>query len=123
MQHTTVLPKTKSGKHLPTAAKSVDRKSHATYAVDEINTYIAIRDELLAEAEKLRTHRKLDCVCIANDFVETCLKPARSPYEAQCLAEADAVRERKRCQTVKVRIAELRKNAIHPGPHPWASAG
>jgi hypothetical protein len=116
MQHTTVLPKTKSGKHLPTAAKSVDRKSHTIYAVDEINTYIAIRDELLAEAEELRTHKKLDCVCIANDFVETCLKPARPPYEAQCLPEADAVRERKRCQAVKVRIAELRKNAIHPGP-------
>ena len=122
MQHTTVLPKTKSGKHLPASAKSVDRKSHATYAVDEINTYIAIRDELLAEAEELRTHRNLDCVCIANDFVETCLKPAQSPYEAQCLPEADAVRERKRCAAVKVRVVELRKNAIHPCSQTSASA-
>jgi hypothetical protein len=111
MQHATVLPKTESGKHLPDAAKSVDRKSHSNYAVDEINAYIAIRDELLAEAEELKTHKKLDCVCIANDFVETCLKPARPPYEAQCLPEPDAVRERKRCEAVRIRIAELRKNA------------
>jgi hypothetical protein len=117
MQHTTVLPKTKSGKQVPKSAKSVDQKSHSNYAADEINTYIAIRDELLAEAEELRTCVKLDSVAIANNFVETCLKPARSPYEAQCLPEADALRERKRCEAVKMRIAELRQSAIHPCPH------
>jgi hypothetical protein len=117
MQHTTVLPKTKSRKRLPTSPKSVDRKVHSKAAVDEINTYIAIRDELLAEAEELRTCVKLDSVAIANEFVETCLQPARSPYEAQCLPEADALRERKRCEDVKVRIAELRQSPIHPCPH------
>jgi hypothetical protein len=117
MQHTTVPPKTKSGKRLPTSPKSVDRKSHSKFAADEINTYIAIRDELLAEAEELRTCVKLDSVAIANEFVETCLKLARSPYEAQCLPEADALRERQRCEAVRMRIAELRQSAIHPCPH------
>jgi hypothetical protein len=91
----------------------VEAKSASKSAIDEINTYIAIRDELLAEAEELKTCGKLDSVLIANEFVETCLKPARPPYEAQCLPEADAVRERKRCEAVKARIAELRKNATH----------
>jgi hypothetical protein len=53
------------------------------------------------------TRARLDRLTIANEFVETCLRPARSPYEAQCLAEIDAIRERKRCASVKVRIAEL----------------
>jgi len=81
---------------------------NSKYIVDEINAYIAIRDGLMVEAEQMRTHAKLDSVMVANDFVEVCLKPARPAYKAQHLPEADAVRERKRCQTVKVRVAELR---------------
>jgi hypothetical protein len=77
-------------------------------AVEEINAYIAIRDSLLAEAEELRTRAKLDSVCVATEYVGTWLKPARPPYEAQCLPEADAVRERKRCDAVKARISKLR---------------
>ncbi len=79
----------------------------ATYALTEINAYIAIRDELLAEAEKLRTRAKLDSVMIANDFVSGCLTPARKLYSAQSLPERDAVRERTRCAAVKNRVAEL----------------
>ena len=77
------------------------------HVIDEINAYIAIRDELLAEAEQIMTRAKIDSVTVANDFVATCLKPARPPYQAQCLAETDAVRESKRCETVKARIREL----------------
>jgi hypothetical protein len=77
------------------------------HVVDEINAYIAIRDELLAEAEQIMTRAKIDSVTVANDFVATCLKPARPPYQAQCLPETDAVRERRRCETVKARIREL----------------
>ena len=78
-----------------------------TYAISEINAYIAIRDELLAEAEQLRTRAKLDCVLIANDFVAGCLRPARKLYAAQSLPERDAVRERTRCAAVKNRVVEL----------------
>jgi hypothetical protein len=81
---------------------------NSKYIVDEINAYIAIRDGLMVEAEQMRTRAKLDSVMIANDFVEVCLKPARPAYKAQHLPEADAVRERKRCQAVKARVAELR---------------
>ena len=83
----------------------------SAYSVAEINAYIAIRDQLLNEAEKLHSTAKLASTALANDFVEGCLRPARSPYEVQCLHEADATRERKRCEAVRVRIEELRKSA------------
>src|SRR5438445_1797270 len=80
----------------------------SAYSVAEINAYIAIRDQLLAEAEELRTAAKLASTGLANDFVQGCLQPVRSPYEAQCLPETDAVRERKRCEAIRDRIAQLR---------------
>jgi hypothetical protein len=83
-------------------------ESSSQQAVEEINAYITVRDVLLVEAEEVTTRGRLDRLTIANEFVETCLRPARSPYEAQCLAETDAIRKRKRCASVKVRIAELR---------------
>jgi hypothetical protein len=96
------------------AAKLVKRSSSGDdtrHAIAEINAYIAIRDALLAEAEQMRTRAKLDSVIVANDYVETCLQPARAPYQAQFLPEAAAIRERKRCALVKTRIAELREQA------------
>ena len=83
----------------------------SAYSIAEINAYIAIRDQLLDEAEKLHSSTKLASTQLANDFVEGCLKPSRSPYEAQCLPEPDAVRERQRCEAVRARIEELRGSA------------
>ena len=83
----------------------------SAYSVAEINAYIAIRDQLLDEAEQVHTTAKLASTALANDFVDGCLKPGRTPYEAQCLSEEDAVRERKRCKAVRDRIAELRDSA------------
>ena len=83
----------------------------SAYSVAEINAYIAIRDQLLAEAEELRTATKLASTGLANDFVQGCLEPARSPYQAQCLPEDDAIRERKRCKVVRDRLAQLRDGA------------
>jgi hypothetical protein len=101
------------------AAKPESRRSATTlspafgsaYTVAEINAYIAIRDQLLAEAEEIRTASKLASTGLANDFVLGCLQPARSPYEAQFLPETDAVRERTRCEAVRNRIAQLRNAA------------
>ena len=101
------------------ATKPESRRSTTTlsptfgsaYSVTEINAYIAIRDQLLAEAEEIRTTAKISSTALANDFVLGCLKPMRSPYEAQCLAETDAVRERERCEAVRNRIAQLRNAA------------
>lgn len=84
----------------------------SAYSIAEINAYIAIRDQLLAEAEKQGTTAKLASTALANDFVEGCLKPARSPYEAQCLPEAEAIRERKRCEAVRARLAQLRRDVV-----------
>ena len=95
------LPEKTSEKPQQRSTKAVDSQ----YAVDEINAYIAIRDNLLAEATA--TSRNLRRLSLANDFVQSCLKPARSPYETQYLPERDADRERKRCAAVKIRIAEL----------------
>jgi hypothetical protein len=89
-------------------SKSVDRKIGSKQAIEEIKASIAIRDSLLSEAEEVTTNATLQRALIANEFVERCLKPARPPYEAQYLPEADAVPERKRCEAVKRRIAQLR---------------
>ena len=90
------------------SATTLSPKFGSAYTVAEINAYIAIRDQLLAEAEELRTAAKLASTRLANDFVLGCLQPARSPYDAQFLPETDAVRERKRCEAVRDRIAQLR---------------
>jgi hypothetical protein len=77
------------------------------HAIDEINAYIAIRDNLLSEAEATTTNAILRRLSLTNDFVQSCLKQAHSPYEAQSLPESDAARERERCEAVKKRIAQL----------------
>jgi hypothetical protein len=83
------------------------RKPEPKYATEEIEAYIAIRDGLLAEAEKKPNCELLRRVATANDFVHHCLKPAQSPYEGQFLPEVDAMRERQRCERAKARIAQL----------------
>jgi hypothetical protein len=103
----TVLPAFKPGQSLPKTA-APDQFRMSSYIADEINAYVAIRDISLAEAEKITTPVNLERVRIANEFVENCLKPARPPYEAQHLPAADAVRERMRCEAVKIRLALLR---------------
>jgi hypothetical protein len=94
----------------PRISKPAECKD-SSYAISEINALISVRDNLLSDAEKTKTTDELDRVAMANEVVQDCLKPARSPYEAQCLPESDAVRERKRCQAVRDRIAELRTQA------------
>lgn len=88
-------------------AKQREGKATVNHAAGEINAYTAIRDGLLAIAEKVTTRGTLDSLSIANEFVENCLFAARSPYEAQSLPEADAARERNRCLAVRARIAAL----------------
>jgi hypothetical protein len=77
-------------------------------ARDEINAFISIRNILLAEAEKSPTIKAIESAEMANDLVVDCLQNSRSPYEAQCLQQADAMRERKVCCEAKQRIAQLR---------------
>jgi hypothetical protein len=102
----TTLPEAISEKLQRRSTKAIDPVA-SQYAVDEINTYITIRDNLLAEAEATTTSVNVRRLSLANDFVRSCLRPAQSPYKAQYLPECDADRERKRCAAVKIRIAEL----------------
>ena len=83
----------------------------ATAASPEIDSYLAARDLLLREADANPTEANLRRASAANEFAETCLRPARSPYQAQALPEAEAARERLRCNSVKVRLAQLRIRA------------
>jgi len=99
-------------RNLRKRAIGTDGERDLKHAVEEINAYIAIRDILLTQAEETTTSANLRSVTVANELVETCLRPARPPYEAQCLRESDAVRERERCASVKLRIAELRQCVI-----------
>src|SRR5438132_12942418 len=104
IRSTTPAPKPESRRSGPTLSPTFG----SAYTVAEINAYIAIRDQLLADAEDLRTASKIASTVLANDFVQGCLQPARSPYDAQYLPETDAVRERKSCEPVRHRIAQHR---------------
>ena len=86
--------------------------ANSEYVIGEINAFIAIRDELLAEAEEAKTESKLHSLIVANNFVETCLTPVRSPYDMQFLPETDAKRERKRCEQIKRRVENLRNQIV-----------
>lgn len=74
----------------------------------EIHAYIAARDIALAEAERDASDLTLNRAFLANQMVEMCLKPARSPYRAQALPATEAGRERRRCQATSARLAQLR---------------
>jgi hypothetical protein len=95
----------------PTNSESISLDSagsNPSPAISEIHAYLAARNLVLREAEENTTELNLRRAMSANDFAENCLRPARSPYEAQALPEVEAARERQHCQAVKVRLAELR---------------
>jgi hypothetical protein len=92
---------------IPVTQEPTDQ-TDSKYAVDEIHAYIAIRDNLLAQAEIDVNGAILKRVRLANDLVESCLKTAGTPYQTQNLGETDATRERQRCKAVRNRVAELR---------------
>ncbi len=74
----------------------------------EIHSYLAARDLLLREVDANPTAANLRRAWAANEFAESCLRPAHSPYQAQSLPEAEATRERMRCSAVKMRLNQLR---------------
>ena len=74
----------------------------------EIYSFIAARNLLLHETEKNPTELNLSRAEAANRYVESCLRPMASPYQAQSLSETEAARERQRCLTVRALLCELR---------------
>src|ERR687893_452282 len=99
-----VRPTFKREKRQP-ATWSSTRHAMSTYIADEIQAYATIRDLALAEAEKATNSLNLERARIANEFVENCLRPARTPYEAQQFPKGEAVRARQRCEAVKIRLS------------------
>ncbi|MFN2476141.1 MAG: hypothetical protein ABR526_07370 [Chthoniobacterales bacterium] len=93
--------------------RSAAKHKTSEHAFAEIGAYIAIRERLLSDAEYSRAESRIDRAEAANEFVESCLKPARSPYQAQSLPEADAQREWNRCLAVRVRLQRLRSKVAH----------
>ena len=90
----------------PKPANSWRRNS--SQATAEIHAFIATRDLALAEAERHVSNSTLNRAFLANELVQSCLAPARSPYDAQSLADSEAHAERKRCDAVSRRLAQLR---------------
>jgi hypothetical protein len=86
--------------------RPIDRPSSQN-PVHEVETYIQIRDNFVAEAERTLTPKALERATLANEFVATCVKPARGPYQAQYLPEPVAMRERQRCEAITNRLALL----------------
>ncbi len=79
----------------------------------EIRAYIAARDIALSMAEQSRSNLTLNRAFIANEAVRNCLKPTRSPYQAQALSETEARSERERCEKANARLAQLRAEQAH----------
>src|SRR4051794_32773612 len=95
------LPK---AKRQPLPSRPTDFRM-TSYIVDEIVAYAAIRDIAVAEVEKNPNTLNLERACIANEFLEKCLKPARTPYEAQYLQQADAAIALENCQEIRIRLS------------------
>lgn len=74
----------------------------------EIYAYLAARDLALLSAERSPSEMSLNRAFLANELVGNCLRPARSPYQAQSLSEVEAMHERSRSEAVLNRIAQLR---------------
>ena len=91
----------------PARTRSASSNKVCSGAIEEINAYIAVRDRSLADAERVPTRGTVDRALLANEFVESCLRPVRSPYQAQALPEALAADLRKRCAAAKARLAQL----------------
>ena len=91
---------------------SSSARGTSPHANAEIHAYIATRDLAIADAERNVTSTTLNRAFLANELVQNCLKPARSPYESQCLGESEAQIERKRCAAVSRRISQLRACAV-----------
>ncbi len=79
----------------------------------EIHAYIATRDLALAEAERDPSDTTLNRAFLANQLVTDCLQPARSPYQAQSLPKVEALRERQRCASAGMRLAQIRSAVSH----------
>ena len=102
-----LAPRAKS-KHAGRKTAQLDlARTGSQEARDEIYAYVAIRDLLLSDAEVTTTPESLRRATMANEFVETCLQPPRSPYEAQYLLQIDVTRERERCTEARNRISAL----------------
>ena len=91
----------------PARTRSASSNKVSSEAIDEINAYIAVRDLSLAEAERIPTRGTVDRALLANEFVESCLRPVRSPYGAQALPESSAADQRRRCAAAKARLVQL----------------
>ena len=104
----------------PAAPTPLQRASAPTFsfrygspqASAEIHAYIASRDLAVADAERNVTSATLNRAFLANELVQNCLTPARSPYQAQSLSEGKAQIERQRCETVTRRLSQLRACSV-----------
>ncbi len=91
----------------PARTRSASSNKVCSDAIEEINAYIAVRDQSLADAERVPTRGTVERALLANEFVESCLQPVRSPYQAQALPEVHAAHQRKRCAAAKALLAQL----------------
>ena len=108
MQRTLPYRQTKKNRSAKSNAGSQVPLSEINPVAEEIHSFIAVRDLLLAEAEELTNETNLHRLWMANEFAARCLEPARAPYQAQCLPPAEAAAERQRCRAVDLRIGQLR---------------
>lgn len=93
-----------------------------TAATQEIFAYLAVRDQALVQAEENLSEETMQRATMANEFATSCLQRPRTPYQAQCLEESDARRERQRCATVATRLAQLQARMSERSHEPALAA-
>ena len=101
--HLTIAPPTAGSARRASGRTS----SSSQFAVEEVNAYIAVRDGLLKEAEQSPSAQSIERLKMANEFVVSCLRPAKQPYALQAIPELDAARELKRCHSIATRVTKL----------------
>jgi hypothetical protein len=94
---------------------SVINRAKSNCACDAIDAYITIRDSLLSESAVFPTRQMLGRVLFVNEIVELLLKPPPPRCDGRHRPGRDLVRERERCETVKLQVAELNARLAQTG--------
>lgn len=84
------------------------------YSIEERRAFLAARDVILRQAEVNTTQVNLRRAAAANEFAHTHVAPIPTCDQPHSLPLAEALREEKRCNAVRVRLAELRLRLRRP---------
>jgi hypothetical protein len=78
------------------------------YSSEELAAFVAARDLIVRQAEANTTELNLRRAAAANEFVAACIGSSVASDSSVLLTAGQKAREEKRCDSLKLRLAELR---------------